>query len=222
MSKVEPLAGGAGPKSSGPAGAGPEAPGLGRGLTVALVGLALVGVAAVLYVMVAAVAKPSSTDPLKALASGAMSKLQIVDTPTFAPSTPFVDATGQTLTLAAFKGKVVVLNLWATWCAPCRKEMPTLAKLQAASAGKPLAVVAVSMDTAAQTAAAKTFIAQYRPLSFYQDANYTFLTDLKPTPAGFPTTIIFDRRGRQRAIMSGEADWASPQVSAVVDRLSGE
>ncbi len=219
MSKVEPLAGGAAPNTSDPASAGPETPGLGRGLTVALVCLALMGVAAVLYVMVAAVAKPSSTDPLKALASGAMSKLQIVETPALAPSTSFVDAAGQPLSLAAFRGKVVVLNLWATWCAPCRKEMPTLARLQAAYAGKPLAVVAVSLDAAAQTADAKTFLAQYAPLAFYQDAKYNFLTDLKPTPPGFPTTIIFDREGRERAVMSGEADWSSPQARAVMERM---
>jgi len=220
MSEVDPLAGGAASKASAPLSVGREAPGLGRGLTLALVCAALVGVAAVLYVMVAAIAKPGSADGLQALASGAMSKLKIVETPNPPPSTAFVDATGRPLSLAAFRGKVVVLNLWATWCPPCRKEMPTLARLQAAYAGKPLAVVAVSLDTAAETDAAKTFIAQYPPLAFYHDAKFNFVTDLKPTPAGFPTTIIFDRSGQERAIMSGEADWASPEARAVIDRLS--
>jgi thiol-disulfide isomerase/thioredoxin len=149
-----------------------------------------------------------------------MSKLKIVETPSPLPSTPFVDAAGQPLNLAAFKGKVVVLNLWATWCGPCRKEMPTLGRLQAAYAGKPLAVVAVSLDTREQTETAKAFIAQYKPLAFYQDAKFNFVTDLRP--AGFPTTIIFDRSGQERAIMSGEADWDSPEARAVVDRLSAE
>ncbi len=222
MSEVDPLAGGATPNAPTPASAGREAPGLGRGLTLALVCAALVGVAAVLYVMVAAIAKPGSADSLQALATGAMSKLKIVDPPSAPPSTPFVDATGKPLSLAAFRGKVVVLNLWATWCPPCRKEMPTLARLQGAYAGKSLAVVAVSLDTAAETDAAKTFLAQYPPLAFYQDAKFNFVTDLKPTPAGFPTTIIFDRSGQERAIMSGEADWASPEAKAVVSRLSAE
>jgi thiol-disulfide isomerase/thioredoxin len=222
MSKVDPLAEGASPNSPSPVKTGREAPGLGRGLTLALVCAAFVGVAAVLYVIVAAVAKPGSTDPLQALATGAMSKLKIVETPSPLPSTPFVDAAGRPLSLAAFRGKVVVLNLWATWCPPCRKEMPTLARLQGAYAGKPVAVVAVSLDTAAETDAAKAFLAQYPPLAFYQDAKFNFVTDLKPTPAGFPTTIIFDRSGQERAIMSGEADWASPEARAVMDRLSGE
>jgi thiol-disulfide isomerase/thioredoxin len=222
MSEVDPLAGGAAPTASAFAEAKREAPGLGRGLTLALVCSALVGVAAVLYVMVAAVAKPGATDGLQALATGAMSKLKIVDTPSVLPATPFVDAAGQPLSLATFRGKVVVLNLWATWCPPCRKEMPTLARLQGAYAGKPVAVVAVSLDTPAETDAAKTFLAQYPPLAFYQDAKFNFVTDLKPTPAGFPTTIIFDRSGQERAIMSGEADWASPEARAVVDRLSAQ
>jgi thiol-disulfide isomerase/thioredoxin len=222
MSEVDPLAGGAAPNAAAPRETGREAPGLGRGLTLALVGSALLGVAAVLYVMVAAVAKPGATDGLQALASGAMAKLKIVEPPGPPPPTPFVDAAGKPLNLAAFKGKVVVLNLWATWCAPCRKEMPTLARLQAAYAGKGLAVVAVSLDTAAETKTAKAFLAQYRPLRFYQDANFNFVTDLKPTPAGFPTTILFDRSGQERAIMSGETDWSSPEARAVVDRLSQE
>ncbi len=222
MSEVDPLAGGAAPNAPTPAKAGREAPGLGRGLTLALVCAALVGVAAILYVIVAAVAKPASTDGLQALATGAMSKLKIVDPASPPPPTPFVDAAGRPLSLAAFRGKVVVLNLWATWCPPCRQEMPTLAQLQAAYAGKPLAVVAVSLDTAPDSDRAKTFLAQYPPLAFYQDAKFNFVTDLKPTPAGFPTTIIFDRSGQERAIMSGKADWASPEAKAVVDRLSVE
>jgi hypothetical protein len=100
--------------------------------------------------------------------------------------------------------------------------MATLARLQAASADKPVAVVAVSMDTAADTDAAKAFLARYPPLAFYQDAKYSFLTDLKPTPIGFPTTIIFDRQGRERAIMSGEADWGGPDARAVVDQVAEE
>jgi thiol-disulfide isomerase/thioredoxin len=169
--------------------------------------------------MVAAIAKPGSSDGLQALATGPMSKLKIVDPASPPPPTPFVDAAGRPLSLAAFRGKVVVLNLWATWCPPCRKEMPTLAQLQAAYVGKPFAVVAVSLDTAADSDRAKTFLAQYPPLAFYQDAKFNFVTDLKPTPAGFPTTIIFDRSGQERAIMSGEADWDSPEARAVVDRL---
>jgi thiol-disulfide isomerase/thioredoxin len=222
MNEIDPLAAGAAPTTLIPADAKPEAPRLGRGLTLALVCAALVGVAAVLYVIVVAVAKPSSTDPLQALATGAMSKLKIVDPPAAPPVTLFVDAAGRPLNLSAFRGKVVVLNLWATWCPPCRKEMPTLARLQAAYAGKPVAIVAVSLDTAAETDAAKAFLAQYPPLAFYQDAKFNFVTDLKPTPAGFPTTLLFDRSGQERASVSGEADWASPEAKAVVDRLSGE
>jgi thiol-disulfide isomerase/thioredoxin len=222
MSEVEPLAGGAAPEASGPRPGDREPPRLGRGLTLALLCSAFVGVAAVLYVIVVAVAKPGSQDNLQALARGPMARLQVIDAAPPAPSTQFVDGAGRSVDLSAFRGKVVLLNLWATWCAPCRKEMPTLARLQAAYAGKPVTVVAVSMDTAADTGAAKAFLSEYPPLAFYQDAKYTFLSDLNPHPPGFPTTVIFDRHGRERAVMGGETDWASPQAKAVVDWVLSE
>lgn len=139
-----------------------------------------------------------------------------------APTVAFKDASGGDTTLAAFRGKVVVLNLWATWCAPCRKEMPTLAALQALSAGKDVRVVPVSVDSAAKTAAAKAFIAEHRPLDFYQDAGTALPFALKPPAQGFPTTIIYDKAGLERIRVSGDLDWSSPKVRRVLDALAAE
>src|SRR5689334_7223311 len=126
-------------------------------------GLALAGVAAALYVIPACSSKPGD---LKALAHGAMKDLVVEASPAPPPPVPFTDAAGQTHSLADFKGKTVVLNLWATYCAPCVEEMPTLAKLKTETAGQDVAIVPVSVDRAADRANAEAFIAQRPPLPF--------------------------------------------------------
>jgi thiol-disulfide isomerase/thioredoxin len=202
---------------------GAQGAGLGRGLKAALIAALAVGVAAVLYVIGAALIKPNaSAGGLQGVAKGGMAKLQVLAQPIAAASVPFTDATGKTVHLTDFKGQPVVLNLWATWCAPCVKEMPTLAKLQSDLAGKGVKVLAVSMDKTDQTAQAKAFIAGHAPLGFYQDADFAFLTNLDPHPVGFPTTVLIDRKGFERAIYSGDADWSGPDAKAVVERLAAE
>jgi thiol-disulfide isomerase/thioredoxin len=194
--------------------------GLGRGLKAALIAALAVGVAAVLYVIGAAVIKPNTAaSGLQGAAKGSMAKLQVLAQPIAAAPVPFVDENGKTVHLTDFKGQPVVLNLWATWCAPCVKEMPTLAKLQA-DLGPKVKVLAVSMDKNDQTPQAKAFIASHAPLSFYQDADFAFLTGLDPRPAGFPTTVLIDRKGYERAVYAGDADWSSPDAKAAIERLA--
>jgi thiol-disulfide isomerase/thioredoxin len=202
-------------------GVGPRKAGLGRGLTAAIAAVVLVGAASAVYVIRGSALKPDAPVALKSLATGGMEKLAET-TPKPAPTTKFVDAEGKFITLADLKGDVVVLNLWATWCAPCKKEMPTLAKLAAAYEGKPVKVVALSIDRAEDTEGAKAFIAQNAPLAFYQDASMALPYAFEPEAAGFPTTILFDKSGMERARLSGEADWSTVEANAVVDRLLAE
>ncbi|MEI9965493.1 MAG: TlpA disulfide reductase family protein [Caulobacteraceae bacterium] len=113
----------------------------------------------------------------------------------------------------------MLVNLWATWCAPCVKEMPTLAQLQSAYAGKPVKVMAVSLDKGdADIAKARAFIADKPPLAFYH-GDYALAFALNPPAEGLPTTIIYDRTGQERARLSGGADWSTPEARAVIDRL---
>jgi thiol-disulfide isomerase/thioredoxin len=151
----------------------------------------------------------------------AVGKIVMLDPPAAAPAAPFDGPDGKPQTVANLKGKVVVLNLWATWCAPCVKEMPTLAALQAAYAGKDVVVAPLSFDAGADVAKAKAFIAGHRPLDF-RHAEVSWAYGLNPPEANFPTTLIFDRQGRERAKVLGGLDWTGPQAKALIDRLLAE
>lgn len=149
-----------------------------------------------------------------------MAKLQAPAAPASYPDASFVDGAGKPVKLTDFKGQAVVLNLWATWCAPCVKEMPTLAALQTAFAGKGVKVVALSADSAGQTDKAKAFIAAHAPLDFYQDAKFAVPSAITPHIEGFPTTLLYDRGGRLKGVLQGDADWSSPEAKAVVQALA--
>ena len=115
-----------------------------------------------------------------------------------------------------------MLNLWATWCGPCKNEMPTLARLQAAYAGQPLVVVAVSIDKAEALDGARTFIAGLAPLAFYNDPAAKLPWALKPPAAGMPTTVIYGKDGLERGRISGEAAWSDPDAKAILDKVLAE
>ncbi len=186
----------------------------------ALWGLSLVGVAAVLYVIAGAVIKPKPSSDLKSLAKGEMSKLVIADQGKPAPDAVVVDAGGKSVHIADIKAPVVIINLWATWCAPCRQEMPTLAKLQMAYPGR-VVIVPVAEDRTEDRDKARDFIGQYAPLPFYQDPKLGMTFALSPPAEGLPTTVIYDKTGHERARFSGGADWSSPEARAVVEALLG-
>ena len=185
----------------------------------ALLVAVLIGAAAVLYVIGSASFKPKAQADLHDLRTGALEKLVVAASPTPEPEVSFTDDAGKRLTLADLKGQVVVMNLWASWCAPCKEEMPTLAKLQGAYAAQPVKVVTISVDRDEDLNLAQAMIAQNPPLKLYRDPSYSMAFALQPRAQGFPTTVIFDRQGRERARLSGGADWSSPQARTLVERL---
>jgi len=197
----------------------PKGPGL--GWTTAIRSFLSVGVVAALYVIGAAACKPATQAPptMAALARGSMAKLQVPAQFATYPDAAFVDGQGRSVKLSDFEGQAVVLNLWATWCAPCVKEMPTLAGLQKAFLGEPVKVIALSTDSPAQTEKARAFIAAHAPLEFYQDTHFAIPSAVTPHIEGFPTTLLYDREGRLRGTFQGEADWSSPEAQAVVREL---
>ena len=129
------------------------------------------------------------------------------------PAFTFTDQDGKTLSLADFKGKVVVLDVWATWCTPCRAEFPRFDRLQAALGEKGLAVVPVSVDLGGRKPVDKFYDdLGVKALSKYLDPSNESAKALGLR--GLPTTLIIDREGREIARIEGEAPWDSSETIA--------
>lgn len=189
----------------------------------ALWGAGAFGVAAVLYIIAQAVSNPTAAgNDLKSLAKGEMGRLTLPVEATVTPATSLTDAADKPVRLSDFRGKVVVVNLWATWCGPCVIEMPTLAKLAKAYEGQPLEVVAISIDRGDDVDKARQFIAQHAPLKFYHDPSMKLPFSLKPPAVGMPTTIIYGKDGVEKGRLSGGADWSGPDAKALLDKVLAE
>lgn len=180
-----------------------------------IAGAALIGLAGFVYVVLAPPSKPAGAD-LARFAQGAMAKLVVQAAPPVQPTGKFTDAEGKPRDLAAWRGKVVAVNFWATWCAPCVKEMPTLAKLEREMGGADFAVVPINFDRESDHDYAKRQIAELGGgvLPFYADPSFAVAFDTGA--AGFPTTIIYSRAGKEVARLSGDADWSSAEAKALI------
>ena len=154
---------------------------------------------------------------LAALREGDMRKLVLADEPQPAPDAAFIAPDGSQTTLAASNGKVRLVNFWATWCAPCREEMPALQTLQQDLGGADFEVLLVATGRNAPEGIAR----------FFAEEGITLQTALDPKGAlgraagiaGLPVTVVLDREGREVARLTGGADWASPSARAIVAAL---
>ena len=131
----------------------------------------------------------------------------------------------QPLTLADFKDRTVLLNLWATWCAPCREEMPALDELQADMGGEAFEVVAVNLDRGGPEKP-KAFLNEIgvSHLTYYQDSSNGLLKDLRKVAraTGLPTTILISPEGCEIGTMYGPAEWASGQAKDLIKSTMGK
>jgi thiol-disulfide isomerase/thioredoxin len=153
-----------------------------------------------------------TADRIAPLARGEVAAFAVARTPFRVPDLAFKDAEGHERTLADWRGRTVLFNLWATWCVPCRKEMPALDALQADLGGPGFEVVAVNIDTR-DAEKPLTFLKETRVkhLSYYSDQSAKVFQDLKSAGKAFgmPTTLIIDRSGCEIGEMAGPAEWAS-------------
>jgi thiol-disulfide isomerase/thioredoxin len=157
-----------------------------------------------------------------AIAQDAPRKFVLHDAPKPLPDISFQDGNGKARSLHDFRGKFVLLNIWATWCAPCRKEMPTLDRLQAATGGPDFEVAALSIDRAGLDVVAKF----YRELSAENLAMYIDTAGKAATTlgaVGLPTTLLIDRDGREIGRLVGPAEWDAPEMMAFIrSRLTAQ
>jgi len=159
--------------------------------------------------------------PLTGLNKGAMAPLLVRPKPLDLPELSFAGPGGETKTLADFKGKIVLLNIWASWCVPCREEMPQLDKLQAELGGKDFEVVAVNIDRGGG-GKAKKFLEETGAahLAAYTDPSGKLFAAVKAV--GMPTTLLIDRDGREIGRLVGPADWGSAEGKRLIEAAVGD
>lgn len=136
------------------------------------------------------------------------------------PEVQFQDAEGKSHTLAEFKGKVVLVNFWATWCAPCREEMPALDRLQQAMGGEDFEVVIISLDRAGYAKAA-AFLDEIgvRNLTTFIDPGIQAARKLGAL--GLPVTLLLNRKGDEIGRLTGPAEWNSAEAKALIAHYVG-
>jgi thiol-disulfide isomerase/thioredoxin len=153
------------------------------------------------------------------LAHGEVAALTMATAPLRLPDLAFEDADGKSKKLSDWRGKTVLVNLWATWCVPCRKEMPALERLQTKLEGPNFEVVAINIDTR-DSEKPKNFLkeANLTRLGFFSDEKAKVFQDLKSIgrALGMPTSVLVDAQGCEIATIAGPAEWDSDDAVKLI------
>ena len=176
---------------------------------------------ALVYTALVLGANPAFSDvsALQALREGDMKKLVFHTDPQPVPATPFnIEDDGGTTTLANYQGKYVLLNFWATWCAPCRKEMPMLSELQTEFGGDTFTVLTIATGRNSPTGIKKFFDdISVSNLPRHQDPKQALARDM--AVFGLPITVLIDPEGNEIARLRGDADWVSDSAKALIKAM---
>ena len=172
----------------------------------------------VLYTAIALGANAAQAADLSALKEGDMRKLVVYEAPIQVPELAFTDATGAERRLSDWHGKVLLVNFWAVWCAPCRAEMPSLDRLQAEMGGADFEVLTIATG---RNPAPKVerFLEDVgvRHLARYADSKNQLARGMGIV--GLPVTVLIDRNGNEAARLIGEAAWDGAEAKAVINAL---
>ncbi len=156
---------------------------------------------------------------LAPFARGEVAAVNVAKSPLKVPELAFHDAAGKPLTLNHWRGRTVLLNLWATWCVPCRKEMPALDALEQRLGGPGFEVVAINIDTR-NPDKPKAFLQEVgvEKLAYYADPDAKTFQDLKAVGRAFgmPTTLLIDPKGCEIGTIAGPAEWASDDAIKLI------
>lgn len=151
---------------------------------------------------------------------GEVAALTAATKPLQIPDLAFDDGSGTAKKLSDFRGKTVLLNLWATWCVPCRKEMPALNNLQTKLGSDAFQVVAINIDTR-DADKPKAFLADgnLTALGYFTDRSAKVFQDLKSVgrALGMPTSVLIDAKGCEIATIAGPAEWDSPDAVKLIE-----
>lgn len=162
---------------------------------------------------------------LAPLAHGEVAAVNVAKSPLKIPDLSFKDADGKPLTLADWRGRTVLLNLWATWCVPCRKEMPTLDALEGKLGGPRFQVVAINIDTR-DPEKPRAFLKDIgvKQLAYYTDSTAHTFQDLKAIGRAFgmPTTLLIDPHGCELGTIAGPAEWSSDDAVKLIQAALGK
>lgn len=165
------------------------------------------------------------TRKMTPLARGEVAAVSVTASPKVLPTLAFKDASGADKSLADWRGRTVLVNLWATWCVPCRAEMPALDRLQASLGGDDFSVVAVNVDVRNPERAA-AFLDQIgvKNLPLYSDPTLAAFNALKRRGLliGLPTSILVDKRGCRLGVVEGPAEWDSVEARALIEAARGK
>ena len=149
------------------------------------------------------------------LLTGTLARFTLAKQPKPLPELAFTDAEGKPLKLADYKGKTVLLNFWATWCAPCVKEMPSLDKLQAEMGKDKFVVLPLSLDGPSKPKVAPFYAdRKLGNLGIYFDKGKKVLGALEVSV--LPTSVLIDSEGREIGRLEGDADWDKPEALALM------
>ena len=165
-----------------------------------------------------------AAERLKPLAKGEIAALAVNAAPKPPPAIAFTGPDGQAAGLSDFRGRTILVNLWATWCVPCRQEMPALDKLQTELGGQDFQVVAINVDTR-NPDKPKAWLQEngIRNLAYYADPAGKLLQVLQKSGhvVGLPTTFVVDPSGCEIALLKGPAEWDSPEALAFMRAALG-
>lgn len=166
----------------------------------------------------------SASEKLRGFATGDMAAFRMAEKPFSVNGLAFNDAAGAARSLGEWKGRTVLLNLWATWCAPCRAEMPALEALQKAKGGADFEVVAVSVDLGDDTKP-KRFYEEVglKDLAFHHDGKMAVFNELKKNSLAFglPVSLLIDRKGCVLGVLNAPAEWAGEDARRLVEAAIG-